>query len=162
MNCKVCNKELGIYAHHATQFCGETCRTIEIKRRSRLAREQRKKFILLKTCKRCHRRFRPINKTKRICGVCDGTITRKETYHQCADCPSRIIATKKRCYKCEQKEIARVRAANRKRHQDDSQKRKKERIQKGITNKKPGINPKWLTRGNIGNSSIHSVITNGE
>ncbi len=161
MNCKVCNKELDIYAHHASHFCSTECRKTERARRDKLSREQRDAHIPSKVCRRCHVIFRALDKKQRFCTNCDIIIKRQETYHKCADCTKRVNIEKKRCYTCEQKSKAkRVKAQS-----DDVKKRskvrKQERLKKGITKDDPKIDPKWLTRGNVSNSSISSVITNG-
>jgi len=124
--------------------------------------------ILLVTCRRCHRKFKPAKgASKRYCKYCMAIAKKKESYHDCKYCDTQIPLTKKICYKCSKRttkthcekcktefpepvkykrfcneclELKKVEY-----YTKQNEKRKKE-------GKKTTIDPKWTKRGTIKSS----------
>lgn len=143
--CRICYKDLGIYARWNQKYCGNpACKRAGELARDRVNRQKRAMHRPEKDCRRCKRKFQVMDDgNKYYCKYCVGITTKGDTYHKCMDCGAKINLLKKRCYKCaEIAKTSKVRAHN-KRVTENIVKTQIEAKLKGITNKKPQVDPKW-------------------
>ncbi len=160
MDCKTCNKPLGIYAHHSAHFCSTECRKAERSKRDKVSREEKRNSILIKTCRRCQVQFNAENKSRRLCPTCIELKKTEQSYHQCCNCNKRIKMNKERCYVCQRSKDGKESRIRTEKHRAVVKAAKVLKNSKVIT--KQEIDPKWLRRGNVSSTSLTSSIMNGD
>ena len=153
-NCRICNKELGLYATSKQIYCGNGCKKIAQKVKQNVKQQGERFSNPLQICRRCKSSFK-IGSNKN-CPKCEEIMMVKKEYSTCSvdGCDIRINAEKTMCYR------------HKTLHEKALKREEREHVRvvtkigikpRGVSVKKSTIPERFLVRGNI--SAVSSGLT---